>query len=106
RMYLEPNRHFAEPIAEDRSGLVLRWEPTQVGFRVHYISENSPATLAGLQLEDVVTAIDGCPATAFRLDRVERLLRQDHKSLTFTIRRQDREFSKMLTTQSLFQNNT
>jgi hypothetical protein len=106
RMYLEPNRCFVEPIAEDRSGLVLRWVPKQSGMLVHDVAKDSPAAKAGLHREDLVTAIDGCPATAFRLDRVQRLLQQDHKSLSLTIRREGRELSMMLTTHSLFPTGT
>jgi len=106
RMYLEPNQHYADPVAEDRSGLVLRWVPKQAGMLVHDVAKDSPAARAGLQREDLITAIDGCPATAFRLDRMQRLLRQDLKSLKFTIRREGRELSVMLTTHSLFATNT
>src|SRR5262249_34825255 len=47
RMYPNPNRHFAEPVAEDRSGLVLRRAPKQSGFLVHNVSRDSPASRVG-----------------------------------------------------------
>jgi PDZ domain len=106
RMYLEPNRSFSEPVTEDRSGLVLRLAPAQAGMLVHDVAKDSPASKAGLQRDDLVTAIDGCPANAFRLDRVQRLLQQDHKSHTFTVRRNGRDISATLTTQSVFASNS
>jgi C-terminal processing protease CtpA/Prc len=106
RMFLEPNRHFSEPITEDRSGLVLRWAAERSAFLAHDVSPDSPASQAGLQKGDQVIAIDGCPATAFRLDRVQRLLRQDNKSVTFTVRRQGSEIPVRLKTRSLFSTNS
>jgi hypothetical protein len=101
RMFLEPNRHITEPVAEDRSGIAIRWDADKSVFLVHDISVGSPATRSGLKKGDMITAIDGCPSAAFRLDRVVRLLGEDHKSVTFTIRRQERDVSVTLTTGSL-----
>ncbi|MBI1797188.1 MAG: aspartyl protease family protein [Candidatus Eisenbacteria bacterium] len=102
RMFIDPNRHLREPVSEDRSGLVLRWNAEKGVFVVHDLSPGSPAAEAGLEREDTVTAIDGCPAREYRLDRVERLLNEDGKSLTLTVRRHGRDADVKLTMRRLY----
>jgi membrane-associated protease RseP (regulator of RpoE activity) len=101
RMWIEPNGHLHEPVPEDRSGLVLRWEAAKGVFLVHDLAAGTPAAEAGLQPGDAVAAIDGCPAREYRLDRVERLLRQDGKTLVLRIHRRGRDMDITLTTRKL-----
>ena len=89
RMILEPNSHFKEPYEEDMSGISLT--PDENGgvkvFRIREVVANTPASEAGLQAEDVITAIDDQPAANFTEGHIERMFRQEGHEVALTIRR-------------------
>jgi hypothetical protein len=57
RMYLVPNRHFAEPDAFDRSGMWLFRDGG--ALKVMDIARGGPAEKAGLKTDDRIERIDG-----------------------------------------------
>jgi len=56
-------------------------------FRVNRVIANSPAAQVGLQAGDVITSIDGRPASQFTLEEVRRLFRQPDHEYRLEIRR-------------------
>jgi predicted aspartyl protease len=89
RMILEPNSHFKEPYEEDMSGISLTPEKngdTKV-FRIRQVVANTPAAAAGLQTDDLITAIDGQPAADFTEGHIERMFTQDGREFALTIKR-------------------
>jgi outer membrane lipoprotein-sorting protein/predicted aspartyl protease len=92
RMILEPNSHFKEPYEEDMSGISLT--PEKNGdtklFRIRQVVANTPASEAGLQTDDLITAIDGRPAADFTEGRIERMFMQDGREFALTIKRGER----------------
>ncbi len=56
RMLVVPNQSFAEPIAADRSGLLLR--PHRLGAVVKSVASNSAGQHTGLAVGDIITSID------------------------------------------------
>jgi hypothetical protein len=83
RLILEPSPTFADPFGQASSGLAIRAEGTRYGtFRVHDVLERSPAADAGLQVDDVITAIDGTPAADLTLSRIQELF---EKPATYTV---------------------
>lgn len=77
RMILEPNRHFADALLFDTSGLEL--EQIADGLRIAQVYPRTPAADAGLQRGDVITAVDAQPARVLGLDRVRRMFHQVRK---------------------------
>lgn len=74
RIIFEPNAKFDEPFGRAAAGLSLVAEGTDYRtFRVQDLLENSPAAEAGLQKDDVITAIDGLAATELTLSKVAEL---------------------------------
>ncbi len=74
RIILEPNSTFAEPFDRSISGARLQAEGKDFRtFRIKTLLENSPASEAGLQEGDIISAIDGKPASAFTLTSVNEL---------------------------------
>ena len=57
RMWLEPNRHYTEAFDWDMSGIRLRADGE--ALRVDAVLPDSPAAAAGIQVDDVITGIDG-----------------------------------------------
>src|SRR6266852_3288879 len=84
QMILEPNRHFSEAYEHDMAGILLVVEGT--GFRVRQIIENSPATAAGLHEGDVISAINGKPASALTLEQLRLMFMREGRSYLFSIK--------------------
>jgi hypothetical protein len=61
RMLLTPNKAFEAPFEWDMSG--LRLEPVDAGLRIGDVLADSPAADAGLAVNDVVTHVNGKPAS-------------------------------------------
>ena len=89
RMILEPNSHFKEPYEEDMSGIALTAEKNggQKLFRIRQVVPNTPASEAGLQADDLITAIDGLPAANFTEAGIERMFKQAEREFALTIKR-------------------
>ena len=89
RMFLEPNSHFQEPYEEDMSGISLT--PEEIDgtklFRIREVVTNTPASEAGLQADDLITAIDGRPAADFTEGHIERMFTRDGREFALTIKR-------------------
>lgn len=93
RMILEPNSHFKEPYEEDMSGLSITPEEnsgTKV-FRIRQVVANTPGAEAGLQADDLVTAVDGQPAASLTEGHLEHLFMQEGREVALTIRRGEKQ---------------
>jgi hypothetical protein len=90
RVILEPNGRLNDPVETDMSGLEFASEGED--FRQYVVNEviaNSPASEAGFKEEDVLTAIDSRPTSAFTLEQIRALLRREGEEHTLTVRRGD-----------------
>jgi Aspartyl protease/PDZ domain len=87
-MYLKP---IAGDIADldqfDRSGVWIN--AVDDGFKVFDVTKDSPAATAGLLKDDIVTAVDGKPASTVPLYDLRARLRDDPPGtvVTFTVKR-------------------
>jgi hypothetical protein len=74
RIIFEPNSSFNESFDRAFGGLALVAEGKDYRtFRVTDVLENSPSTEAGLQKDDIITAIDGKAAAELSLTRIIEL---------------------------------
>jgi len=87
QLILEPNRNYHKLFRADQSGLNLRWDPATQEPVVHGLSENSPATDAGLQTGDFIVTIGGVPSSQLGLDRVKRMFEANSEKYDLTVRR-------------------
>ena len=71
-VHLVANAEAGMPFEVDRSGLWINRHAR--GAVVGAVMAGSPAQAAGLQVDDVIVAIDGTPASAIGLDALRRLL--------------------------------
>jgi hypothetical protein len=92
RMILEPNSHFKEPYEVDMSGISLTPEDNNGTklFRIRQVVANTPASEAGVQADDLLTAIDGQPAANFTEGRIEHMFMQDGHEFALTIKRSEK----------------
>ena len=87
QMILEPNSAFGEPFESDMSGAAFRLDPAGAGFRVADLMTNGPAERAGLAVNDLITAIDGRPATELGLEALRQRLRRPGGEVALTVQR-------------------
>lgn len=72
-MYLRKNADFAKTDIVDRSGLVL--VAGHAGIRAIGVLSATPASRAGMHAGDVISTVNGAPASALGLARIRELLR-------------------------------
>lgn len=101
RMILEAAPTFSEPFDRAFSGVALRAEGSDYRtFRVREVLEDSPATEAGIEAGDVITAIDGVAAGGLTLTAINEML-ENPVARELTIRRNDRTIAVRLTPRRL-----
>ncbi len=101
RIILEPNASFKDQIGPASSGLRLIAEGSDYRrFRVEELLEDSPATEAGLQVGDLVLAVDGHPASELTLSWLHETFEKPapHK---LTVRRAEQTLQITLTPRRL-----
>lgn len=83
-MYLKP---IEGPVADldtfDRSGLWIN--AVDGGFKIFDVTKGSPAEQAGLAKDDVITAVNGQPASALELPELRRMLRDEPPGTAVTL---------------------
>lgn len=72
-IYLEPNSDALVPMHYDRSGMWIN--QAKDGFKVKFVVPGGPSATAGLKAGDLITGVDGRPASRLRLYRVRKMLR-------------------------------
>lgn len=101
RIILEPNSLFGSPFDRAFSGFTLVAEgPDYRTFRIAQLLDNSPATDAQLQRNDVITAIDGKPLTELTLSVLNEMFERP-VLYKLTVRRNDKTFTVNLTPRRL-----
>src|SRR5438034_2916564 len=97
RMILEPNAQFSEPYEVDMSGLDIATEGEDFSVVVvNEVEKGSPGAEAGIQDEDVITAIDGRPTKEFTITQIRKMFRQDGKEFLISIKRGQKELQTKL----------
>ena len=77
RIILEPNDNFAKPFDRAHAGLAIQAEGKDYRtFRIDEVLEKSPASAAGLQINDVIIAVDGKPAAALTMTDLNEMFEQ------------------------------
>ncbi len=98
RAFLEPNSDFGDPFTYNTTGIVpMPWAHHAESLEVADVIGASPAKMAGIEIGDHITAIDGQPVAAIGVDAIQKVLEQaPGTSVTFTIRRGDEKLEKKL----------
>lgn len=101
RIIFEPNQSFAESFDRAFGGLSIVAEGADYRtFRIADVLENSPGTDAGLQKDDVITAIDGKAAADLSLTKVLELF-EHPVAYKLTVRRGGQTLQVTLTPRKL-----
>jgi hypothetical protein len=97
RIVFEPNSTFPEGFERAYGGLAMVAEGKDYRtFRITDLLDNSPAAEAGLQKNDIITAIDGKPAADLTLSKLNEMLERP-ASYKLTVRRGEQTLQVTLT---------
>jgi hypothetical protein len=78
RMFLEPSDAYESAPGTDRSGMWVMADGEDFStFRVRFVLDESPAQEAGVRPDDIITAVNGRPASELRLIDIWRMLRRE-----------------------------
>ena len=97
RIIFEPNQNFDQPFDQAQSGMSLIAEGADYrSFRVRSLLENSPASEAGLQQDDIIESINGQSVKELTLSRLNDMLEKP-ESYKLTVRRKESTLEKTIT---------
>jgi len=95
RMLLEPNKSFEAPFEWDMSG--MRLKPVEAGLKIETLVAGSPAADAGLAVDDVVTHVNGEPASTQNMFKLRDMMKQDGTEMRIKATREGRSVEVKLT---------
>lgn len=102
RIILEPAKALAEPFDRANPGFALRAEDKNFKtFRITDVLEDSPASEAGLQKDDLIMKVDDKSNTDLTITKLQELFEQS-KKYQLTIRRGDQTLQVTLSPRRLF----
>ncbi len=86
RLILEAKEGLSEPFEYNMVGIRLRAESDDFKIlKVRRVGENSPAEEAGVREGDVISAINGTPATELTIPEINKMFRQESKEYSLEI---------------------
>src|SRR4029453_19187703 len=100
RIILEPSAAFDDPFGVASPGMAVRTEGDYHTFLVKEVLENSPASDAGIAQGDLITSVNGTPASQISLSRMIEMF-ETPLTYQLTIRRGNDEIKVRLTPRKL-----
>jgi len=101
RIILEPTATFAEPMDRAGTGFALTTEgKDHATVRITDVLENSPASEAGLQIDDIVLSVDGVPVSELKVSRMVEMFDRPN-SYKLMVKRGEKTFPVTLVTRKL-----
>ncbi|UCE17698.1 MAG: PDZ domain-containing protein [Gemmatimonadota bacterium] len=96
RMFIEPNHRFTDPFEHDMTGMTLK--RNEEGYlAVSALHPDSPASEAGLRIDDVVTKVNGRTTEQLDYWDLRPMFRQEGKIVLLTVSRDGEEFELSVT---------
>ena len=103
RMFLAPRASMSSELAVDCGGLVVRALGDHLEqLAVHAVLPRSPAERAGLQVGDVLVAVNGAPVDGRALERLFEMLYRPGQKLAFRVARNGATKEITVVTQPLY----
>jgi hypothetical protein len=98
QMIFEANKSFGDPYEVGMSGINFETDEKDCkALKIGSIGENSAAAEAGLQPGDIITAIDGTPASKISSEQLERVFKQHGRQLALSVQRGAALLAKRIT---------
>lgn len=98
RMIFEPGQNYGQPMDQNLAGLSFKtggrgkWHE----ISVRYVQEKSPGAKAGIETGDKVLSFDGIPAADLTLAQLERMVKENPRTVEIVIERDGKEMKKKI----------
>ncbi|MFY0601860.1 MAG: aspartyl protease family protein [Cyclobacteriaceae bacterium] len=101
RLYLEKNENFGKTMAVNCSGIDLQFSHGDSHLLIHRVFEDSPASEAGIMVDDQLIAINDTPVSSLALPDIKKMLREIGETVSLKIKQGDEIKTVDLTLRSL-----
>lgn len=101
KMYLQKDKTYNATFNTNCAGLDVQLAEDKKTVLIHEVFSNSPASEAGIKIEDELLEINGLSMANIDLPDIKKLLRQEGKSVSLVIKQQNKEKSLTLQLRSL-----
>ncbi|XOV93697.1 MAG: PDZ domain-containing protein [Bacteroidota bacterium] len=102
-LYFEKNANYGKKMHVNCSGLDLQLSPDKQKLLVHQVFENSPASAAGIKLNDELISVNNTPAKDLALPDIQEMLRQNGGSIHLVLSENGKEKAVSLKLKSLLE---
>ncbi len=86
KIYFEQNGRYGKPIQDDASGFDLQYSKDMTRLLIHRVHESSPASKAGIKVDDELLSVDGKPVSSMSLPEIRKKLSENGKEVQLTIK--------------------
>ncbi|WP_159584893.1 aspartyl protease family protein [Marinoscillum sp. 108] len=100
-LYFEKNANFGQKLSVNCSGIDLQLTPDKKRVLIHQVFEDSPASDAGIKLNDELITINDKSVAEFDLPDIKDLLKKEGETVNLVIKQDGQEKSVSLTLRSL-----
>ena len=102
RMWLAPNAALSEPFEADMTGLVTSALPDSTrALRILWLQDDSPATAAGIEPDDVIEAVGGKSTAELTPTVIREMFKKPGVTYVLTVRRGSERREVTITTRRL-----
>ena len=102
-MYFQKNANFGKKLAVNCSGIDLQLSRDKKKVLIHQVFDDSPASEAGIQLNDELLAVNGKPVSEYNLPDIIKLLKRPGESVSLDINQNGTRKSVTLQLRSLIE---
>ena len=103
KLYFERNSNFGEKLYVNCSGIDLQLAADKQQLIIHQVFEDSPASEAGVLVNDELIAINGTAINKIELPDIKKMLRGENEKVTLKIGRNGEEKTVSFTLKSLIE---
>ncbi len=103
KLYFEKNSNFGKALAVNCSGIDLQLSPDKQKLLIHQVFEDSPASEAGIELNDELISINNKPVADLALPDIKEMLRQEGETVKLVLLDEGKEKTVSLKLKSLLE---
>lgn len=102
-LYFEKNGNYGKKMSVNCSGLDLQLSPDKKKMLIHQVFKDSPASAAGIKLNDQLISVNNMPVEDLALPDIQQMLREEGKKVNLVLLDQGKRKNVSLELRSLIE---